>query len=165
MDIKKNVKRKLIQNHSGVTVLSAVIILPIMITVMMVLFDLSRIFLTIIYAKEVVLTTAKLAVSSFPESSIPDMYDIIKSVPGESVVNERKRFWTDQLDPAAPTYHGLTYFTEKELKVFNLGYGFMIDINPDIPFLGLSLFSPLTGTDYYTVTQSASAHNSGDIAP
>lgn len=137
--------------EKGVSALSAVIVLPLLIIIMAVLFDLGRIYLTMIFAKNVALTAAKLATATSPQTEAPaDLNLLVKPAPGEpgSITSAREQFWAGQLDPASPSFHGLNYYTEKELKSLNLAYGFMTDLNSDIAFpimSGLSSASDLQG--------------------
>lgn len=121
-------------NDMGVSLISTAIILPILISIMVVVFDLARIYLVHIYAREVVVTSMKFATAIDQQTSIPDVYELVKSPPGIGDQSERMRFWEEQLDPTKSSYHGLDYFTAQELKIFNLAYGFMVDLNPDVAF-------------------------------
>jgi len=109
-------------------------------------FDLGRIYLNTIFAKEVVLTTAKIARSTNPASEVPDMFAIVNPVSGESssITQNREDFWAHQLDSSHSLYHGLDYFTSKELRVFNLGYGFIASLNSSVAF---PIPSPINSVD------------------
>ena len=130
-------KSKLSQvlQERGVSVLSTAIVLPFIIVIMVVLFDLGRIYLATVLAKEVSLAAAKFATSKAPETSTPDeIFDLIRLAPGETSIAARYQFWNDQLTEGSGTYHGKDFYTSKELRVFNLAYGFLYDLNPDVAF-------------------------------
>jgi len=124
------------QEEKGVSLISAAIVLPLILLIMAILFDLGRIYLTTIFAKEIAISTAKFAVSFDPDTSIPELDALINPVSGEheDITSSRRQFWRDQIDQAHSDFHGLTYFTKKELRVFNLSYGFMYDMNKDVAF-------------------------------
>lgn len=125
------------RGENGVSMISAVAVIPLALTVAAMLVDLGRIYLTTLYAKEVALFTARAARSSDPHTSVPaDTTVLIKLEQGEpfSATMKRKSYWNDLLDDSSQYYHGLNYFTDKELKVFNLGYGFAVTLNPDVLF-------------------------------
>lgn len=117
--------------------IAAVAVLPLALAIAAMLVDLGRIYLTTLYAKEVVIFTARVARSYDPNTEVPvDKTLLVKLGDGEpsSATMKRKSYWNDLVDPTSQYYHGLPYFTDKELKIFNLGYGFAVTLNPDVLF-------------------------------
>lgn len=129
-------KHRVVREQSGVSVIATAITLPVVILVIVVCYDLTSIYLNIIFAQDVALTTAKLANSSNPYVDTPATSDLIKEVPSEdgAITSGREDFWADQIDENSDNYHGVDYFTEKELKTFNLAYGYMNNLKSNIAF-------------------------------
>ncbi|MDZ4785990.1 MAG: hypothetical protein SGJ02_07930 [bacterium] len=122
--------------ESGVAILGAAISLPVIILAIFVVFDLTRIYLGIVFTQDVALTAAKLANASSQNVDTPTAYNLIKPAPGEdaAITVMRQDTWDSLINPGDPDYHGAAYFTAKELRVFNLAYGYMAQLNPNIAF-------------------------------
>ena len=120
----------------GVSMVSTALLMPLILTVMVVLFDLSRLYLNGIFAQEVAMLVAKLAVSADPDGyALPDVERLVYPPAGEGRTGrERENFWAKFLDPVRTPRHGKNYLTEKERKVLNLAYGFVRQLSPRVYF-------------------------------
>ncbi len=112
------------------------LLMPVILAIMVILFDLSRLYLNGIFAQEVALLAAKLAISADPDGyALPDAKALVLGAPGEEITDgPRERFWEKYLDPAATPLHGKNYLTAKERKVLNLAHGFARQLSPRIYF-------------------------------
>ena len=111
-------------------------LLPLVLAVSVILFDLARLYVNGIFAQEVALLAAKLAVSADPEGyALENVEQLVLRPTQESAAGrERENFWARFLDPAQTPAHGKNYLTEKERKVLNLAYGFARQLSPRIYF-------------------------------
>jgi len=129
--------------ESGVSMVGTAVVLPFILFIIAGCFDLTRLFLNGIFAQEVALLTAKLAVSTDPDGYAPPDGDMDKmrkpnrGAGGEdaAVAEQRGLFWTDLTsNDGAWRFGSKNYLTEKEKEVLNLAYGFAADLNPRIYF-------------------------------
>lgn len=125
--------------ESGATLVGAAIIVPVMVIMAVVVFDLARLYVNSIYAREIALLAAKLSNSSDPEgyAFLDSELPLLKHYPpGEDVAVTAKRqaFWDNQLDSTHSNFWGLDYFPSKDKKVLNLAYRFALDLNPRMYF-------------------------------
>ena len=135
-------------HQQGVALISAALLIPLLLIIAVVVFDLARLYLNAIYAQEVALLTAKIAVSGSPDGyALPNgQMTQLKNAPATeagAISDRRDQFWEDQTDSDSGRYHGKTYFTEKERKVFNLAYGFAAALSPKTYF---PIPEPITGS-------------------
>lgn len=125
------------QSERGISILATAVSLPIVILIVIAIIDLSRMYLTIIFAQEVATFTAKIATSANPDVITPSSTaKLIRSRPGESgtIKANRQQTWDNMLLEGTDTYIGVKSFSSKELKVFNLGYGFLTNLDPQTAF-------------------------------
>jgi len=132
----------------GVSLVETAIALPLILMAIIVSYDLTRIYIAIVMAQDVALMSAKLSNASDPDVDTPAVTDLIKSISGESAAttNGRTQFWTDQLNSSSTTYHGVAYYTDKELKTLNQAYGYLNSLNSDAAF-PIPAVTPLRATN------------------
>ncbi|GEM_PF-2408826 len=147
-DLKFRSTNRHLRKQRGNTILGTVIALPIILVAVAVIFDLTRLYLVVVMTQDVALTTAKLANSADPSVDIPEPSYLVKSFSGEdpTITVGRQQFWIDQVTSSSATYHGADYFSDKELQAFNLGYGYMAELNSKIAF-PIPVLDPLTSSD------------------
>ena len=132
-----------LRGEAGVSMVSTVLILPLVLAGLVIAFDLARLYVNGLFAQEVALLAAKLASSSDPDGyAMPDaeVINLVRGAPSEgtqagSDIDRRMDFWRYQFDPTkSSSYIGKRYLTAKEKKVLNLAYGFIAELNPRIYF-------------------------------
>lgn len=131
---------KAAQSVKGVAILEITLFLPVVLTVILVVADCTRIVMVLIYQYTVLYETMRYSYSTVPPGkTLNAISSIVYPHPNEEqlfpgIGARRVQFWTRSLDPAAAEFHGKNYYTQKELIVFNLAYGFMRDLNSSIYF-------------------------------
>lgn len=112
------------------------LLMPVVLAMIVILFDLCRLYVNGIFAQEVALLAAKLASSADPEGyALPEVKSLVQGAPGETIKDgPREQFWEKFLEPGSVPEHGKNYLTEKEKKVLNLAYGFAHQLSPRIYF-------------------------------
>ncbi len=136
----------------GVALVLTALLIPVLLFICAILFDLSRIYINAIYAEEVSLLVLKIASSSEPLGFTPrnsDMDRFVHAPAGEdeSITLKRKNFLENKLEEIdRPQY------AEKERLILNLSYGALHFLSPDTYFPipeplsnGSSAFSELAG--------------------
>lgn len=133
--------------------LETAIAIPILLGVFGVIYDLGRIYTAIVFCQDVALMAAKVSNAADPDVDIPATSNLIKPVSGEAlaITTGRTQFWTDQLAPASVTYHGVDYYTDKELQTLNLAYGYLNSLNSRVAF-PIPVMSPLRANHLGGVT-------------
>lgn len=125
-------------SERGEGLVSAALLLPLILLIAVVIVDMARLFVTSIYAQELVLLAAKIGASqnpqgyAFPTGQLVEM----KSHPAEdsSITNKRRAFWAGQLDPGSPLYYGAPFYSDKDKKVLNLMHGFAHTLSSRVDF-------------------------------
>ena len=121
----------------GVAMVSAAIVIPLLVLISISLIDLARIYLNAIFAEEIAILTAKMAVSkdplgyAFPDA---DMVQFLKIPPGESIAITVKRQTVIQDLMTTLNFPSGASLPDKQKKVFNLAYGFATTLNPRMYF-------------------------------
>lgn len=141
-----------LRRDSGATLVETAILIPVVVIIAVVVFDLARLYVNDIYVKEIALLAAKIANSSDPEgyAFLDSELPLLKLYPaGEAAATTAKRqdFWDNQLDSTNSAFWGLDYFPSKDKKVLNLVYRFAVDLNPRMYF---PIPEPLSASDPYT---------------
>lgn len=116
--------------------LETAITLPLLIVIFLVIYDLGRIYTTIVFCQDTSLMAAKLAVAADPKADTPSTSNLVKSVSNEepSTTNARTQAWTNFLNRLISQSPGKTTFTERELKTLNLAYGYLNSLNASVAF-------------------------------
>ncbi|RMD88124.1 MAG: pilus assembly protein [Candidatus Dadabacteria bacterium] len=118
--------------------IGAALSLPIILAIILVIYDLTRIYLARITAKQVALTTARIAVSTDVTSNYQDFVvkNIVNPASGEasSITKKRKDFYDAMKNSSSNYYCGKSYLTTKEKRTLNLSYGYLNSLNPKIAF-------------------------------
>jgi hypothetical protein len=124
------------QKERGVTMLETAITLPLLIVMVIAIYDLGRIYTTIVLCQDISLMAAKLAVAADPKADTPTINNLIKAVPDEdpSTTGARKQAWTNFLNRIKAQVSGKNTFTDRELKTLNLAYGYLNSLNQNIAF-------------------------------
>lgn len=124
------------QKERGVTMLETAITLPLLIVMVIAIYDLGRIYTTIVLCQDISVMAAKLAVAADPKADTPATSNLIKTIPNEdpSITNGRNQSWTNFLQRLNSQISGKTTFTSRELKTLNLAYGYLHSLNANIAF-------------------------------
>lgn len=125
----------------GVSFISLALILPIILLIMTFLLESGRLLLTYTTANQVIGAVVKLASAYSPVAYAPVSHRQVAGEHNQMIypleseqTPQRVEAWRNQLTADAPGYHGKSYYTEKELAVFNLGYGYLRELNSRIYF-------------------------------
>ncbi len=126
-------------SESGSTLIASAIIIPTVLMLAFIVFDLARLFLNVVYAQELALFSAKILSSTDPDGyAFPDaqVVELIRSVPGENslITEKRENYWTNRLDDSQSSYWGLSYYPDHDKKVYNLAHQYALDLNPRVYF-------------------------------
>lgn len=116
-----------------------VILIPLLLLFCGVIFDLARLYINAVSAREVALLGAKLLNSSSPEGypfTVQEMQGFYFAPTGEDslITDKRVAFWNNQLDRGHEDYYGLSYFPKKDKQVLNLAHGFLHTLSPHVYF-------------------------------
>ena len=116
-----------------------VILLPVFLLICGVTFDLARLYLNAVSAREVALLSAKLLNSASPDGypfTHQEMQEFYFAPEGEDseVTDKRIAFWNNQLSRGHESFYGLEYFPKKDKQVLNLSYGFLHTLSPHVYF-------------------------------
>lgn len=116
-----------------------VILIPVLLLICAVTFDLARLYINAISAREVALLSAKLLNSSNPNGypfTNQEMQEFFFAPESEDdeVTDKRIAFWNNQLDSGHESFYGLPYFPKKDKQVLNLSYGFLHQLSPHVYF-------------------------------
>ncbi|MCB9029696.1 MAG: hypothetical protein H6619_01480 [Deltaproteobacteria bacterium] len=124
-------------SQSGVSILGLAIVLPFVLLLVLAGYDLLHVYQVRVFAQEVSLLTAKLSHSASPDADIPSSAEFfVNPTPGEeeSVTQRRRDYWVERTSPENEEYRGVPYYTDKELQVLNLGYGYLSSFSSKISF-------------------------------
>lgn len=123
----------------GASMVEFVILIPVLLLLCAVTFDLARLYINAVSAREVALLSAKLLNSSNPNGypfTDQEMQEFYFAPAGEEteVTEKRVAFWNDQLTKGHESFYGLNYFPKKDKQVLNLSYGFLHELSPHVYF-------------------------------
>ena len=116
-----------------------VILIPVLLLICAATFDLARLYINAVSAREVALLSAKLLNSMSPHGypfTHQEMQGLYFAPAGEEpeVTDKRVAFWNNQLTRGHESFYGLDYFPKKDKQVLNLSYGFLHKLSPNVYF-------------------------------
>ena len=125
--------------EGGVALLMTAVVVPVILLIVLVCFDLSRMFLSRIFAQNLALLVAKIASSDDPDGYAFDdgqEINLIYAPSGENdvILEMRRDFWRVQQNATSGDYYGVPFFSRKDKIVLNLAYGALRNLNPRVYF-------------------------------
>ena len=123
----------------GASLIEFAILIPILLLIAGAVFDLARLFINSISAREIAIESAKLLNSSSPagyaftHQEMQQFYFAPEQEHGD-ITSRRVDFWNNQLNEQHEDFYGLTYFPRKDKQVLNLAYGLLHNASPHLYF-------------------------------